>query len=351
MVLREHVSRTPMSAAPLSPNLLSQLLNTTDCAVVMLDEGQVIRYANDAVERVFGYAPEELAGQSLDVLLPPAAIAKHKDHVREFGMATHSASMAHRKPVHGRRRNGEIFLATVGISTLRQDGKSWCAAIVSDLSPAISAQNELRDKTEAIALMEERARLARIFQDIAAQTLFSAKISAEVLPKVIRRDQDEAIQLAEAISRMTAGAMAQLRIVLVELLEGEIAANPIESLIQVLADACAARIGRPIAVAMRVHGQPPIEVRRSLYRIAQEALHNAATHSAATRISIDFTVTPNQAGLIITDDGRGAPVDRIERSTTGIRVMREQAQLIDARLDIWSGVGQGTRVSLTWSTA
>jgi PAS domain S-box-containing protein len=334
--------------AALSPELLTQLLNTTDCAVVVLDATQTIRYVNDAVTRVFGYAPAELSGQSIDILLPEASIATHRQYVRELGATTQSENMVHRKPVHGRRKNNELFLAMVGISTLARNGQQWCAAIVNDLTDVVNAEAELRRKTEAIALMAERARLARIFQDITSQTLFSAKISAEILPRVIRRDQAEAIRMAEAISRMAAGAMAQLRIVLVELHEGEIAANPIESLVKLLADASAACIGFPISVALTVRGQPPEPVRVTLYRVAQEALHNAVSHSAAERIDVDLYVTPNLARLIVTDNGRGTAHERLRSSRAGVQAMREQAAQIDAHLDIWSAAGQGTRVSLVW---
>jgi PAS domain S-box-containing protein len=337
--------------AALSPELLTQLLNTTDCAVVVLDATQTIRYVNDAVTRVFGYAPAELIGHSIDLLLPESSVSAHRQHVRDFCASmhvAHSENMVHRKPVHGRRKNDETFLAMIGISTLIRNGQQWCAAIVNDLTTVVNTQAELRTKTEAMALMAERARLARIFQDITSQTLFSAKISAEILPKVIRRDQDEAIRMAEAISRMAAGAMAQLRIVLVELHEGEIAANPIESLIKLLADASAARIGFPISVALTVRGQPPEPVRVTLYRVAQEALHNAVSHSAAERIDVDLYVTPNLARLIVTDNGRGTAHERLRTSRAGVQAMREHAAQIDAHLDIWSAAGQGTRVSLAW---
>jgi PAS domain S-box-containing protein len=335
----------------LSPDLLTQLLNTTDCAVVVLDATQTIRYVNDAVKRVFGYAPAELIGRSIDLLLPESSVSAHRQHVRDFGASTHSAhseNMVHRKPVRGRRKNNEVFLAMVGISTLVRDGQRWCAAIVNDLTNVVNTQTELRHKNEAMALMAERARLARIFQDITSQTLFSAKISAEILPKVIRRDRDEAIRMAEAISRMAASAMAQLRIVLVELRDGEIAANPIESLVKLLADASAARIGFPISVELTVRGQPPEPVRIALYRVAQEALQNAVLHSAAGRINVDLHVAPNLARLTVSDNGRGADHERLRSSSAGVNAMREHAAQIDADLDIWSAAGQGTRVSLAW---
>jgi PAS domain S-box-containing protein len=338
----------PTTIPCVSPELLLQLLNTTDCAAVMLDDARVIRYSNEVVANLFGYAPDELIGRPIDVLLPHAAVDVEQNMGHVNRAATRSAPTTQRRSMLARRRDGDTFMSMVVVSSIHQDSHPWSAVIINDVSHVVDAQNALRDKTHAIALMEERSRLARVFQDITTQTLFSAKISAEVLPTAIQRDPELAIRMAEAISQMATGAMAQLRVVLVELLAGEIAANPIESLVQVLANASAARIGKNIAVVSRVRGQPPGNVRSALYRVAQEALHNAATHSVAEHISVDLNVGSRQALLTVTDDGRGAPLERLERSPTGIRAMRDQAALIDAHLDIWSAVGQGTRVTLCW---
>jgi two-component system, NarL family, sensor histidine kinase UhpB len=84
-----------------------------------------------------------------------------------------------------------------------------------------------------------------------------------------------------------------------------------------------------------------------VYRVAQEALTNAARHSDATRV--DARLRRGGAGgvsLEVADDGRGFAFDESQRGL-GIAGMRERALLIGAELTIESRPGRGTTVRLT----
>jgi two-component system sensor histidine kinase UhpB len=84
-----------------------------------------------------------------------------------------------------------------------------------------------------------------------------------------------------------------------------------------------------------------------VYRVAQEALANAARHSGAKRLSVRLSRRPD-AGveLEVTDDGRGFAFDQAERGL-GIAGMRERALLVGGELTIESRPGHGTTVRLT----
>jgi two-component system sensor histidine kinase UhpB len=83
-----------------------------------------------------------------------------------------------------------------------------------------------------------------------------------------------------------------------------------------------------------------------VYRVAQEALSNAARHSGAGRVEVRLRRT--EAGgvrLEVGDDGRGFAFDESERGL-GIGGMRERALLIGAELTIESRPAKGTTVRL-----
>lgn len=93
----------------------------------------------------------------------------------------------------------------------------------------------------------------------------------------------------------------------------------------------------------------------TLYRIVEEALHNVDRHAGATRVEaaarVERRASAGAAGtdaLVVTiaDDGRGFDVDALQPGHYGLRGMREQAELIGARLDVASRPGQGTRVTI-----
>ena len=83
-----------------------------------------------------------------------------------------------------------------------------------------------------------------------------------------------------------------------------------------------------------------------LYRVAQEALTNAARHSAARRVDVTLRRAAEGVELEVADDGRGFAFEQSERGL-GIGGMRERALLVGGELTIESRPGQGTSVRLS----
>jgi two-component system sensor histidine kinase UhpB len=88
------------------------------------------------------------------------------------------------------------------------------------------------------------------------------------------------------------------------------------------------------------------DVQLVVYRVAQEAITNAARHSEATRIAVRLRRLDQEVELEVADDGRGFAFEQSERGL-GIGGMRERALLIGAELTIESRPGHGTTVRLS----
>jgi signal transduction histidine kinase len=90
-------------------------------------------------------------------------------------------------------------------------------------------------------------------------------------------------------------------------------------------------------------------LRDDIYRIACEALRNAFLHAQASKIEADITYGARLLRLRIRDDGKGIDPKLLDAGRDGhwgLRGMRERAEQIGARLDIWSEAGAGTEVEL-----
>jgi signal transduction histidine kinase len=87
----------------------------------------------------------------------------------------------------------------------------------------------------------------------------------------------------------------------------------------------------------------------ALYRVAQEALRNAVTHSGASSIRIWITGDRTSVTLEVVDDGVGFDVDAAEarRPGMGLFSIRERVALVGGTVEIHSGRGRGTRVTAT----
>jgi signal transduction histidine kinase len=87
-----------------------------------------------------------------------------------------------------------------------------------------------------------------------------------------------------------------------------------------------------------------------LYRIAQEAIHNATKHGKAHKIDIRLSANASATSLSITDDGIGFPKSESELDGVGISIMRYRANLMDGEFAIEDANNGGTVVSCTVPT-
>jgi PAS domain S-box-containing protein len=231
---------------------------------------------------------------------------------------------------------------------------------------------ELYEQARALAALQERQRLARNLHDAVNQSLFSAGLIAEVLPRLWERDPNEARQSLEDLRRLTRGALAEMRELLAELRPSVLTDSSLGDLLRQLANAFTGRTN--ITVAVNSPGDqvllPDIQV--TFYRICQEALNNIAKHARASHVQIDLqyetgednssipdphTVFPRAAVVIsvemfIRDDGQGFdPEEVTSAGHYGLSMMRERAEAVGALLTFASQHGHGTKISLCWPGA
>jgi PAS domain S-box-containing protein len=106
-----------------------------------------------------------------------------------------------------------------------------------------------------------------------------------------------------------------------------------------------------LEVNFRAEMQPDIVLSETsashLYRIAQEALTNAARHGHASRVEIFLTVTHNNFSLRIKDDGTGIGVPDKPGTGMGLKIMRYRAGMIGAKFDIGPNMPRGTVVRVS----
>lgn len=224
---------------------------------------------------------------------------------------------------------------------------------------ALAIQNaQLRRQVEQAAVASERRRLAHDLHDSVTQVLFSASLTAEVLPVVWQRDRQEGERALEDLRQLTRGALAEMRMLLLELRPDSLRQARLEELLHQLAEAVAGRARIPVDVEIEGCADLPSEVRVALYRIAQEALNNVARHAEANRAVLSLrceAVAPVGSGqpasaarLEVCDDGIGFGVDTVSAEHLGLAIMRERAEAIGAELSISSEPGQGARVIAVW---
>jgi len=206
----------------------------------------------------------------------------------------------------------------------------------------------LFEQAQQVATAEERQRLARELHDAVTQTLFSASLIAEVLPRLAERNPEEGRRRLEELRQLTRGALAEMRTLLLELRPAALLDTPFGQLLQQLAEASASRGSLHIDVDAEGEGALPADLQIGLYRIAQEALNNINKHSGAKRVEIRYRRSGSRVDLRVTDDGRGFDTRSTPPGHFGLSIMRERARAIGAQLRIESRPNAGTRIDVHW---
>jgi len=103
-----------------------------------------------------------------------------------------------------------------------------------------------------------------------------------------------------------------------------------------------------------VQGDAPVAaaIEGDVFRIAQEALHNALRHANASHIAIALVCAPARVELSVTDDGSGFEPDApgLRSGSLGLTTMAERARAAGGALRIDSAPGAGTTVRLVVDT-
>jgi nitrate/nitrite-specific signal transduction histidine kinase len=209
----------------------------------------------------------------------------------------------------------------------------------------------LYEQAEQTAIAAERGRLARELHDAVTQTLFSANLIADVIPRIWKRDPEEGMQSLEELRQLTRGALAEMRTLLLEMRPEALDRSDIKSLLTQLAEAFMGRVRVPVSLVIQEGCELTHEVKIVFYRVAQEALNNIAKHSGARQVELHLECQPDHMNLCIQDDGLGFEAGSLTPDHMGVAIMRERAHSIGANLKIESQIGQGTTVELDWRSA
>jgi signal transduction histidine kinase len=253
---------------------------------------------------------------------------------------------------------------------LRTKGRSLGLFILGRYSPSPSSSEELSlltaigqqvgvamenahlyEQAEQTATATERNRLARELHDAVTQTLFSANLIADVIPRIWERSPEEGLQGLEELRQLTRGALAEMRTLLLEMRPETLERSEIKPLLTQLADAFVGRVRVPVSLGLEGDCELTQEVKLVVYRVAQEALNNIAKHSGAKHVGLQLTCRPGSVSLSIRDDGLGFDAGSIPPDHMGMAIMRERASSVGARLRIESQVGRGATVELDWGSA
>ncbi len=141
-----------------------------------------------------------------------------------------------------------------------------------------------------------------------------------------------------------------MRTLLLEMRPGALAQSSLDDLLAHVVQAAEARTHTAIALNVDDDLRAlPADVTIALYRIAQEATNNMVRHAHARRAWVTLTHSDEAVRLAVGDDGEGFDRASVGAEQLGLRIMRERAEAVGARLEVAGELGGGTVVDVVWS--
>ncbi len=219
---------------------------------------------------------------------------------------------------------------------------------------AIAVENaQLYEQAQQLAVLEERARLARDLHDAVTQSIYSLTLLAAAGLRMIDNGDSQRIRENQTrIDDIAQQALQEMRLLVYELRPVELKELGLIGALERRLEVVERRAGIEARLQAEALLSLPLELEEALYRIAQEALNNALKHARATAVFVRIQVQDGRVSMTIGDNGRGfEPLAIGDKGGLGLQNMRERADRIGGEITISSAPGEGTVVSVVTASS
>lgn len=322
---------------------------------IALDAARATRTLVFAIVFLAGVMAATLAAAATQVLMRPVArLARDAEAIRT-GQAGSLAVPSGRDDV------ARIGAALSKVVDHLQSEKAALQRLNAELDQRVGERTRrierMAAETRQAAVTRERLRMARDLHDTLAHSLMALltqiRLVRKLGPRMAPADLDAELERAEVA---TTTGLAEARAAITAMRSTSVRDTGLAQALQAAADRLRERNGIEIQVISQVE---PNDMAAALvddraetaFRVVEEALRNIERHARASQVQVALTTKAQPDGgiavrLTVTDDGVGFDPGADMPGHFGLRGMKEQAELIGARLVVASRVGAGTCVEL-----
>ncbi|XJZ28236.1 histidine kinase [Bacillota bacterium Lsc_1132] len=241
-------------------------------------------------------------------------------------------------------------LATISHYTTLK-GEKGIVVSLQKVSEKRRAEHEKIEKmiTHSIFQAQEKERklISRELHDGIGQSLFGILLQTDII-KTVCKDENETEKHLGILQQMVKQTIEDVRNLSSELRPSTLDDHGFIATLKNFIRDFGKRFGIQINFTyMGENERLPAAIETALYRIAQEALINAAKYAGAERIDIVVNRLEQSVSLFITDFGKGFELNPANRSGVGLYSMEERASILGGTFLIKSEIGKGTRIQVT----
>lgn len=355
--------------------------NLSDYAIFFLDTDGRVSYWNAGAQHILGYEEAEVIGKSGSIIFTP------EDRQKGAPEAEMQRAIAEGRAEDERwhvRKDGTQFWGSGIMTALRDESGALqgFAKVLRDFTERKETEAALRRAHEEL---EQRVveRTHELWEEVAERRVAEERVR-NLLRRLVFAQEDERTRISRDLHDHLGQQATAMKLKL-ELLMRQWSGSEISGQVEELAEmmkqldadlsflawelrpAGLEQVGLKAALATFVEEwsnnfkinaefqssgvdgtHPAPEVETSLYRIAQEALNNAAKYSRAASVSVLYMHRDNEVALVIEDDGVGFDPKEVfagrGKKRLGLIGMQERAALVGGRVEIEAKPGIGTTV-------
>lgn len=216
----------------------------------------------------------------------------------------------------------------------------------NELNQANQQLQEYASKVEALAIAEERNRLARDLHDSVTQSLYSLTLFTEAASEELSAGELDTVgEHLKELRQTSQQALQEMRLMIFELRPPELETKGLALALQERLEAVESRSGMKTVINISLEERLPKNMELGLYSIAREAMNNILKHSQATKTTINLMKEPGKVTLEIWDNGNGLDQSAGNfNAGLGIKGMKERADQMGANLILEKIPEGGTRL-------
>ncbi|HRX84869.1 MAG TPA: histidine kinase dimerization/phosphoacceptor domain -containing protein [Phycisphaerae bacterium] len=324
----------PSQGSPERMELYQRVFDYTPDGLLVVDAAGCIVRANTQAERLFGYGAEELAGVTVETLIPQRYRAGHVAHRRDYLAEPRMRPMGKDLELFGLRRDGSEFPVDIMLGPVEGGEHPKILCVVRDITERKQTERELTTLREKEVLLKEIHH--RVKNNLAViSSLF-------YLQSTYTEDENTIRILRECRDRVRSMALVHERLYRSENFAavdfGEYARDLSEQLVRNLGDPA-----RPVALRTRLASVPmSIGLAVPCGLILNELITNALKHafpSGAGDGTIEVSIQRESDGvchLTVADTGVGVPenVGGEDAHSLGLRLIRTLTRQIDGEFEL-----------------
>ena len=307
--------------------LARDALEAAPDAMIIIDAGGIVRYANRQVSVLFGYAHDEFIGQNVERLMPERFRSQHVGHREGYASNVRVRPMGVGLDLFGQRQNGEEFPIEISLSPIQDGERALVAAAIRDVTDRRRVEAELviaRQVAEQAREAADRANLAKSrFLATASHDLRQPLQTLALLNGTMRRLISDA-ELLEANSQQEQAIAAMSRLLnalldISKLESGTIKPETTDFKVAGLFEELTREFSRSATdKGLRLQIEPSVHVAHCDPALVEQVLRNLVSNA------IKYT----RRGLVRMRCVAESPLVRIEILDTGIGIPSDQIPFI-----------------------